>query len=117
MNFVEIDLLRGGGRMPMEGLAACDYCVMVRRPADGRNVAVWPMALREPLATIPIPLLPPDRDVAVDLQALLHETYDAAGYARRPVAVPDAPRAAAAGRGRGVGGGPHASSSRRYLNE
>ena len=84
VNFVEIDLLRGGGRMPMDGLAACDYCVMVRRPADGRNVAVWPMALRGPLATIPIPLLPPDADVALDLQALLHAAYDEAGYARDP---------------------------------
>ena len=84
VNFVEIDLLRGGGRMPMEGLAACDYCVMVRRPADGRNVAVWPMTLREPLATISIPLLPPDADVALNLQALLHVAYDEAGYARDP---------------------------------
>src|SRR5262249_10000496 len=27
VHFVEIDLLRGGPRMPMENLPACDYCV------------------------------------------------------------------------------------------
>jgi hypothetical protein len=31
---------------------------------------------------IPIPLKVPDPDIAVDLQALLHEMYEAASYGR-----------------------------------
>src|SRR5580658_9246222 len=33
-NFVEIDLLRGGPRMPWARLPTCDYYVVVSRPAD-----------------------------------------------------------------------------------
>src|SRR5262249_3466407 len=31
VHFVEIDLLRGGPRMPMQDLPECDYCVLVSR--------------------------------------------------------------------------------------
>jgi hypothetical protein len=31
VHFVEIDLLRGGPRMPMQNLPECDYCVLVSR--------------------------------------------------------------------------------------
>jgi hypothetical protein len=43
-----------------------------RRPATG----VWPIALDAKLPTIPVPLLPGDRDVELDLQAALHDLYD-----------------------------------------
>ena len=39
------------------------------------------MELREPLPKIPIPLKQEHADAVIDLQALLHEQYDAAGYA------------------------------------
>ena len=82
VNLVEIDLLRGGPRMPMEGVPACDYLVMVARPADWPRAGVWPIGLRDPLPPIPVPLAEPDPDVRVDLQRLLHAIYDAAGYDR-----------------------------------
>jgi hypothetical protein len=79
VHLVEIDLLRGGPRLPMEDMPACDYCVMVSRYEDRPNVGMWPLALRDPLPTIPIPLLAQERAV-LDLQSALHQVYDAAGY-------------------------------------
>jgi hypothetical protein len=80
VHLVEIDLLRGGPRMPVEGLPVCDYCVMVSPAEDRPQVGLWPLILREALPTIPIPLLGGDRPAELDLQALLHRLYDAGGY-------------------------------------
>jgi len=80
-HLVEIDLLRGEARLPLEGLPPCDYCVTVSRAQERPGVAIWPIQLRERLPIIPIPLKPQDPEAAVDLQALLHRVYDAAGYA------------------------------------
>lgn len=41
---------------------------------------MWPIGLRDRLPIIPISLRAPDPDVPLDLQALLHLTYDKAGY-------------------------------------
>lgn len=80
VNFVEIDLLRGGPRMPMQLLPECDYCVLVSRWRERPDAGLWPFQLRDPLPTIPIPLEPPHADAMLDLQATLHRVYDAAGY-------------------------------------
>lgn len=80
VHFVEIDLLRGWQRMPVEDLPECDYCVLVSRAEERPRVGLWPIGLREMLPTIPIPLLAPDPDARLDLQALLHRLYDAGGY-------------------------------------
>jgi hypothetical protein len=80
IHFVEIDLLRGGTRMPIEGLPECDYCVQVSRAEERPQVGLWPIGLREPLPVIPVPLLAPDPDARLDLQALLHRMYDAGAY-------------------------------------
>lgn len=81
VHFVEIDLLRGGAKMPVEGLAQCDYAVMVSRSYERPKVGLWPVKIRETLPVIPIPLKREDQDAVLDLQQLLHETFDAAGYA------------------------------------
>ncbi len=80
VHFVEIDLLRGGGRMPMENMTECDYCVLVSRYPDRPRAGVWPIQLRDPLPIIPIPLDPQHADARLDLQSILHRIYDAAGY-------------------------------------
>jgi uncharacterized protein DUF4058 len=79
VHLVEVDLLRGGPRLPIENLPPCDYCVMVSRYEDRPHVGLWPLALRDKLPTIPIPLLTQER-AALDLQFALHQVYDAAGY-------------------------------------
>ena len=82
-NLVELDLLRAGPRLPLDGLPPCDYYAMVARPDEWPEAGVWPVGLRDPLPTVPVPLRPPDADAALDLRALLHAVYDAAGYAHR----------------------------------
>jgi len=81
-HLVEIDLLRGGEPMPTEGVRPdCAYSVLVSRVEDRPEAEFWPIALREPLPTIPIPLRDDHPDAHLDLQALLHRVYDEAGYA------------------------------------
>lgn len=81
VHLVEIDLLRGGLRPPLDGLPHCDYCVTVSRAEERPEVGIWPLRLADPLPLIPVPLKAEDPDATLDLQALLHRTYDAAGYA------------------------------------
>jgi hypothetical protein len=79
-HFVEIDLLRGGRRMPLEKRPRCDYSVLVSRAQDRPWAGFWPIRLRQRLPIIPIPLRPPDPVARIDLQEVLHHVYDAAGY-------------------------------------
>jgi hypothetical protein len=79
-HLVEIDLLRGGKPLPAEERPECTYSVLVSR-ADRRPEAdFWPIGLRDPLPTIPVPLRPEDGDARLDLQALLNRIYDESGY-------------------------------------
>lgn len=80
VHFVEIDLLRGGPRMPMEDLPECDYCVLVSRAETRPDADLWPIRLRERLPEVRIPLRPPHADARLDLQQMLQRVYDAAGY-------------------------------------
>ena len=80
-SYVEIDLLRGYGRLPLRKLPACDYYALVSRPADRPKVGVWPVGLRDRLPVVPIPLRPGEPEPTVDLQAVLDAVYDGAGYA------------------------------------
>jgi hypothetical protein len=83
VNFIEIDLLRGGPRMPIEELSPCDYYVLVKRASERTRAGVWPIRLRDSLPLIPIPMRAPDSDARLDLQAVLHSVYDRAGYRHR----------------------------------
>ncbi len=80
VGIVEIDLLRGGKRLPLEQPQECDYCVMVVRPREAPRVGVWALSLRDRLPVVPVPLRPGDPDAKLDLQELLHGIYDAGGY-------------------------------------
>jgi hypothetical protein len=79
-HFVEIDLLRGGRRPPLEDMPACDYCVLVSRYEERPRVGLWPLRLCDRLPVIPIPLREPDPDARLDLQQVLHDIYDKAHY-------------------------------------
>jgi len=80
VHLVEIDLLRGGPRLPFEEVPECDYYVMVSRAEKRPSADIWPLKLREPLPTVPIPLRSGAPDAQLDLQAVLHRIHDAAGY-------------------------------------
>jgi len=81
-NLVEIDLRRGAIRPAPPDLPACDYYVLVSRYEQRPRVDFWPLSLRLALPVIPIPLWSPDPDVHLDLQAVLHRTYDSADYGK-----------------------------------
>lgn len=79
VHLVEIDLIRRGRRAIVESLLPkSHYCVSVTRAGD--RVDVWALNMQEPLPTIPIPLLPPDADVPLDLSQAIHQVYEEADY-------------------------------------
>lgn len=81
VNLVEIDLLRAYYRMPFDvPLPSSDYVVLVSRASDRPDCDVWLIGIRQPLPTIPIPLLPPDADAALDMGQALRTAYERARY-------------------------------------
>lgn len=94
IHLIELDLLRGGERLPtVEPLPPADCYAFVARGSRRPRVSVYPWTLRRRLPTIPIPLVAPDPDVPLDLQAVFTTVYDRAGYDysldyRRPVDPP-----------------------------
>jgi hypothetical protein len=80
-HLLEIDLLRQGRRLPMrDPLPPAEYFILLSR-AETRPISeVWPLALRDRLPAVPIPLLPGDTDVTLDLQHTFTATYDLLGY-------------------------------------
>jgi hypothetical protein len=97
-HLVEIDLLRRGRRLPMKDpLPPGSYYVFVSRAQQRPMIQVWPIALDHPLPTFPVPLLPGDADVALDLQSSFQNVYDLCGFdlvldysKAPPVSFPDA---------------------------
>jgi hypothetical protein len=81
VSLVEIDLLRGGRRVPMCPLEwipesyRTAYQVAVRRGWGPARLEVYGVPLRERLPVIGIPLRSSDRDVALDLQVLVRRVY------------------------------------------
>jgi len=90
-HFIELDLLRGGPRLPLEGLPECDYYALVSRVEDRPRAGVWPLRLHDRLPVLPIPLRAPDPDARLDLQAILQRVYDAARYQRYIYTTPPQP--------------------------
>lgn len=79
-HLVELDLLRGGLRLPMDDpLPAADYFAFVSR-AEEPQAEVYAWKLPRRLPEIPIPLADEDPDVRIDLQAVFDTVYDRAGY-------------------------------------
>jgi len=80
VHYIEIDLLRGGPRLPWEDLQACDYYVVVSRVESRPEAEIWPLTLRDRLPAVPIPLRGERADAQVDLQEVLHRAYDSGSY-------------------------------------
>lgn len=81
-HLVEIDLLRGGERLPMEDpLPPAEYYVFVSQAERHPQCATWPIQLRDRLPEIQLPLSGDDPPVPLDLQAAFAVVYDAAAYA------------------------------------
>ena len=80
-NTVEIDLLRRGEwalSVPLKTVPAearSDFHVCVRHAGSDRAAAFYPLPVDRRLPVIGIPLRPGDRDVPLDLQALVDKSY------------------------------------------
>jgi hypothetical protein len=94
VHLLEIDLLRGGERPPLEdSVPEASYYIMLSRADRRPKVEVWPIQLREQLPTIPVPLLEPDPDAAIELNVAVASVYERGGYSvlidyRRPPPPP-----------------------------
>jgi hypothetical protein len=83
-NFIEIDLLRGGQKMPMlDPWPKSPYTLLVCRASKAPYCRVWPVPLQRHLPAIPVPLLDPDPDLTLDLQPLLDSIYSFGRYDER----------------------------------
>jgi hypothetical protein len=86
VNLVEIDLVRSGRPttlvkptdVPPDRLG--QYHVSVFRAAKWDELAYFPLPLRQRLPPLPIPLRAGDRDVVLDLQAVLGTAYERGRY-------------------------------------
>jgi hypothetical protein len=81
-HLVEIDLRRGGERPTLPPLPDCDYYVFISRYETRPRIGFWPLALRDPLPRIPVPLSQPDPPVELDLQRLLRKAFESADYGK-----------------------------------
>jgi hypothetical protein len=82
-HLLEIDLLRRGRRIQLVGEPPpAEYYVYLSRVQRRPYTQIWAIALREPLPAVPVPLLLPDPDVALDLQAAVEACFELVGYER-----------------------------------
>lgn len=90
VHLVEIDLLRGGWAttavphdLAIAQAGPFDYHVCIHRFDQLENYFVYPILLTEPLPEIAIPLLPGEKEIPLDLQALFQRCYHSGPYRRR----------------------------------
>jgi len=80
-HLLEIDLLRGGERPPLERpVPRAPYYAILSRALRRPRVEVWPIQLADELPVLPVPLLEPDPDVPLDLGAAVASVYERGAY-------------------------------------
>ncbi len=88
-HLIEIDLLRYGPHVlsiaewRVRGLGPYDYLGCVNRASGRKRFELYPCLLRERLPVIQVPLVEPDADVRLDLQAALEQVYNDGDYMLR----------------------------------
>jgi len=80
-HLLEIDLLCQGRRIQLlREPPRAPYYVYLSRTERRPYTQVWAIELQQPLPVVPVPLLTPDADVALDLQAAIKACFDLVGY-------------------------------------
>jgi hypothetical protein len=74
-NLVEIDLLRSGKPMMVQGAPPSQYRILVSRSSDRPNADLFAFDLQEEIPDFPVPLRGEMPEPIVSLQAILNETY------------------------------------------
>ncbi len=85
VSFVEIDLLRGGRRLPLGDppKEVRDYYVMVCRAWRFPEAGFYGFDLRAPLPEVPVPVTRDVPEVRLPLRACADRVYDGARYAEK----------------------------------
>lgn len=95
-HLLEIDLLRRGERVSLgAALPSAPYYAVLNRFTRRTN-EVFTLPLRQRLKVLPVPLLPPDPDAPLDLQAAVDACFALVGYERllpygEPPPLPELP--------------------------
>ncbi len=80
-HLVEIDLLRAWLPMPMDGCPPdADYRILISRANRRPRADLLVFGVRDVIPSFTLPLLPGDDEPVVELNRLLHEVYDRAGF-------------------------------------
>lgn len=80
-HLVEIDLLRAGEPLPMDGCPPdVAYRILISRAKRRPQADLLVFGVREPIPDFRLPLLPNDDEPTVALNRLLHALYDRAGF-------------------------------------
>jgi hypothetical protein len=80
-HLVEIDLLRSGQPMQMTGYVhPSDYRILVSRREQRPQAQLHAFSIRQSIPQFYLPLQTGDVEPMVDLQAMIHEIYDQAGF-------------------------------------
>jgi hypothetical protein len=77
-HLVEIDLLRTGDPMPLQGGQPADYQILVSRANERPAAERYPFNLSEPIPRFQLPLTPADVEPAIDLAFLIDQAYQEA---------------------------------------
>ena len=80
-HLVEIDLLRGGEPLPVFGHSHKSDCRVLVSRSNQRPIAdLYLFNLPDTIPAFPLPLRPEDVEPVLDLQGLINQVYDRAGY-------------------------------------
>ncbi len=80
-SLVEVDLLRSGEPMPVDGASSpSDYRILVSRGERRPRAALHVFSVRDPIPTFELPLRAGDTEPVVDIGALLDALYERAAY-------------------------------------
>lgn len=81
-HLIEVDLLRTGSPMPMRTVGAppFDYSIVVSRARQRPKAEVRLFRLRQPIPPFPVPLRDTEAEPVLELNGLVHDLYDRAGY-------------------------------------
>lgn len=88
-HLIEIDLIRNGTHVMslpswrLNEVEPFDYLVCVNRWPDRHKFELYPRSLRDRLPIVKIPLVAPDKDVPLDVQAAVEEIYHEARFGIR----------------------------------
>lgn len=93
VHLIELDLMLGGSRIELgRPLPRGDYYCLITRAERRDDCDVYSWTIRDPLPTLPVPLLAPDPDILIDYAAVFATTFARGRYARS-LAYDQAPEA------------------------